>query len=336
MNELLRVMSRSYESPKTFETFHLIAMKESELSKVYTTCLFVQSAITPHQLFTCLCAGMCVHFIIPTKIAEGVIRVDYNDSLIISLIRVWIDGTQTASGMFELQCMHCSFFFIFYVNTIIGFSLRCEICQILISTFFFFFLEKKLSILEWRWHPTPKDYWRWNNSTQKNCHVNTLKFALMDNYLFCFIQRQDVDTTWSIKSSSSLLCVNSWKPHCDRLPRGTSCNLLWCASFILAVLIPRRHAEDAGFRRVTDAGVDSLSWCFNMSVPLDLRCFWDCINRPTGVWVEHVSFNSYACQDIIHHTSAAVPLFPGKFQRIAVRVICLVLGGLTNHISTNS
>lgn len=191
--------------------------------------------------------------------------------------------------------------------------------------FFFFFQEKtKLGISERWWHTTSKDYWRWNDSTQKYCDVNTLKFTLMDNYPFCFILCQDVDTTWSIKSSSSLLCVNSWKPHCDRFPGGTSCNLLWCAVFILAVFISRRLAEDASFRRATDAGVDSLSWCFNMSVLLEPRCFWDCINKPTGVWVEHVSFDSCRCQDIIHHTSAAVPLFSGVFQWIAlvVKMIC--------------
>lgn len=146
----------------------------------------------------------------------------------------------------------------------------------------------------------------------------------MDNYSFRFILRQVVDTTWSIKSSSSLLCVNSWKPHCDRFPRGTSCNLLWCAFFLLAVFISRQSAEDASFRRATDAGVDSLSWCFNMSVLLEARCFWDCINKPTGVWVEHVSLNSYTCQDIIHHTLAAVPLFSAGFQHSALvlKVIC--------------
>lgn len=201
-----------------------------------------------------------------------------------------------------------------------------EVWNLFNSHFHIFFFRKAQyfrKVMTYR--TTSKDYWRWNNSTQKYCNVNTLKFTLMDNYPFCFIVRQDVDTTWSIKSSSSLLCVNSWKPHCDRFPRGTSCNLLWCALFILAVFISRRRAQDASFRRATDAGVDSLSWCFNMSVLLEPCCFWDCINKPTGVWVEHVSFNSYICQDIIHHTSAAVLLFSGGFQQIAliVKVICL-------------
>lgn len=100
-------------------------------------------------------------------------------------------------------------------------------------------------------------------------------------------------------------------------------HVIFCDVLSLSLLSLFR--EDASFRRATDAGVDSLSWCFNMSVLLEPRCSWDCINKPTGVWVEHVSFGSYTCQDIIHHTSAAVPLFSRGFQRIAlvVKVICL-------------
>lgn len=87
--------------------FHSKERMKVSYQKVYTASLFGQPAIIPCQSLICLFAGLFINFFIHAKVTKGVIRADYHDNLIISLIRVWIDEKQTASGLFELQCMHC-------------------------------------------------------------------------------------------------------------------------------------------------------------------------------------------------------------------------------------